>query len=69
MPQSLGSGCFVNYKGILIFLTGLHAVKAKEEMKYGIVVDFDLKKAALIYSRLMILVFVQREVFHSNATL
>ena len=24
MPTSMGSGCFVNYKGVLIFLTVLH---------------------------------------------
>jgi hypothetical protein len=44
MPHSMGSGCFVNYKGCLIFLTVLHNVRAETNITHGIVVDYNLEK-------------------------
>ena len=44
MPHSMGSGCFVNYKRYLIFLTVLHNVRAKTNIVHGIVVDYNLEK-------------------------
>ncbi len=43
-PHSMGSGCFVNYKGYLLFLTVLHIVKAESNITHGIVVDYNLEK-------------------------
>lgn len=43
-PVSMGSGCFINYKGCLIFLTVLHNVSAKTNITHGIVVDYNLDK-------------------------
>ena len=47
MPTAMGSGCFVNYKGTLIFLTVLHTVEVKENVKHCIVVDYDLGKGGI----------------------
>lgn len=47
-PCSMGSGCFVNYKGHLIFLTVLHAVEVKTDILHGIVVDYDSEKCRTV---------------------
>lgn len=44
LPHSMGSGCFVNYKGCLIFITVLHTVKTETNITHGIVVDYDSEK-------------------------
>ncbi len=43
-PYSMGSGCFVNYKGCLLFLTVFHTVQAETNITHGIVVDYNLEK-------------------------
>ncbi|XBX07570.1 hypothetical protein QMP26_05235 [Enterocloster clostridioformis] len=48
LPQSMGSGCFVNYKGCLIFLTVLHNVRAETNITHGIVVDYNLEKGTCL---------------------
>ena len=62
-PCSMGSGCFVNYKGHLIFLTVLHAVKVKTGILHGIVVDYDSDKRSRYYR------FCYEKIFNTNATL
>lgn len=47
-PHSMGSGCFVNYKDCLVFLTVLHAVEAETDITHGIVVDYNLEKGGTL---------------------
>ncbi len=48
IPKSMGSGCFVNYKGCLLFLTVLHTVEVETNITHGIVVDYNLEKSGTL---------------------
>lgn len=48
LPCSTGSGCFVNYKGALLFLTVFHVIETKTNITHGIVVDYDSENGTLL---------------------
>lgn len=47
-PCAMGSGCFVNYKGNLVFITVHHVIEEETNITHGIVVDYDSENGTLL---------------------